>query len=134
MNYSVPLTAYYVGSLSVDADSPEEAQKKVQELLDEGHPVDFQFSGIDSIGYPELEDTITTKPYVPEPPAPPFCIVPMPYNAQKQGPEMDSTKVVGTDFEIWDSLNRSFASFATREYAEEHLLILNKEYPETISK
>ena len=36
--------------------------------------------------------------------SPPFYVIPMPFNALGGGPEMDSAKVVGVSWEIWDDL------------------------------
>lgn len=39
----------------------------------------------------------------------PYTLVPMPVNAEGRGPEMDPAKVVRTDWEVWDELNRCVA-------------------------
>jgi len=43
----------------------------------------------------------------------PFAIIPMPYNAQGLGPEMDPTKVVETEWQVWDDCNRCIAVLRT---------------------
>ena len=42
---------------------------------------------------------------------PPFYVVPMPYNAAGEAPEMDKDKIVGTDWQVWDQVCLSYGSF-----------------------
>lgn len=50
---------------------------------------------------------------------PPFTIIPMPYNADGGGPEMDPAKVVCTVYEIWDIGCRTLGVFDTLAQARQ---------------
>lgn len=57
----------------------------------------------------------------------PFYVVPMPYNAEGRGPEMDPAKVVGVKYEVWDSLIVYQRSFSVLEEAMAFAGFLNSE-------
>lgn len=59
---------------------------------------------------------------------PPFYVVPMPINAEGHGPEMDQTKVVKTEYEIWDQLYMTYFICDTKSQAESKCLELNDLY------
>ena len=47
----------------------------------------------------------------------PFFYVPMPLNAEGQGPEMDDAKVVRIQHEVWSASMLSLGIFASEEVA-----------------
>lgn len=57
---------------------------------------------------------------------PPFSVVCMPINAEGRGPEMDKTKVVKEEWEIWDALNQTVSTHTTQQKAVNALEELQK--------
>lgn len=62
---------------------------------------------------------------IPKDICPPFYVIPMPLDKDGRGPA-DESETVRTEYQVWDAVNRTLATFDNYRAAEDVAVILNK--------